>query len=197
MEDLDLPTQRIPLQLFDRFCARAHGQIGEQLPTDSLPAFGRAALLRVNHRQFQRPVVLLLRDGCQHEHPTVSQFEHGLGSLAVLIAHGDTMEAFDPNLLHSGIGFRGPILDEAGIGAADHEVRPDVMRRAEQFVNVGLAVADMHAPLRCAEQRRRRHEILDPTHTLFLPNRDSGRVHPALQFVGPFERFSRPELHRG
>ncbi len=66
----------------------------------------------------------MLREWSQHEHPTIFQFEHGLRCLAVLIAHGEAMEALDPNLLDLGIGFRGAILYEAGICTTDHEWAP-------------------------------------------------------------------------
>ncbi len=113
------------------------------------------------------------RHWSQHQHPTESQFKHGLRRRAVFIANRDAMQTFALNPLHLGIGIRGSILNQTGIGAAGHEMGPDIIRRAEQFVNVGLAIADMHESSRFTEQHRRRNQIIDPAHALFCFNRNA------------------------
>jgi hypothetical protein len=103
------------------------------------------------------------------------------------------MEAFAPNLLHLGIGLRSAILDQPRIGAADHKVRPDIVGRAEQLIDVGLAIPNVNTPRRLIEQRRRLHEIVHPAHAFLFTNRDARRVYPALQLIGPLEH----QLHGG
>ena len=65
---------------------------------------------------------------------------------------------------------------------------------AEQLEDVALAVADVDAPGRVAQQLRGLPEVLQPADALLLLDRDAGGVDLPLQGVGPLELLAGPEL---
>ena len=75
MEDLDLPSQGVSLDFFHGVPSGLHGQIGDQLPDDLVPADRSAAFLGMKHRQDQRRVSLLFSDRRQDANPTISDLE--------------------------------------------------------------------------------------------------------------------------
>lgn len=86
------------------------------------------------------------------------------------------------------------ILRQAVDAAPDQEVGPEFLGQAEEFVDVALAVADMHAALRRACQFGGQAQIVEPAHALLLLDGHTGRIDLALERRGPFELGARPKL---
>lgn len=76
------------------------------------------------------------------------------------------------------------------------EVRAEVVGQAEQLVDVALAITDMDAAPRRAEQRRRLTQVLQPAEAFLVRNRHAGRLDLALERIRAFELLPRPEFHR-
>ena len=76
-------------------------------------------------------------------------------------------------------------------------MRPRVVGRAEQLVDVGLPVADMDAPGRVAQLPGGLPHVVHPPDALLLLDRDASGVHLPPEPVRPLERLASPELDRG
>src|SRR5262249_36009325 len=75
-------------------------------------------------------------------------------------------------------GARGAGLAGQPVDARPHqEVSLRLARRAEQLVDIGLAIADVDAPGRVAEQLRGPPEVLQPADVLLLLDGDARGVH--------------------
>jgi hypothetical protein len=105
MKDLDLPAHRALFKFFDDILAGLNRQIGDQFPLDLLSVLRRPTLLRVNHRQGQGRIALLLSDGRQNVNPATFEFENSLRQVAVVVSDLDAMKTFGLNLIHF-IGYR-------------------------------------------------------------------------------------------
>lgn len=106
------------------------------------------------------------------------------------------MQALDGDLAHL-IGNRVPAVAGQPVDAGAHdEVRAEVVGQAEQLVDVALAITDMDAATRRAEQRRRSTQVLQPAETFLVLDRHAGRLDFALERIRAFELLPRPELHR-
>ncbi len=70
------------------------------------------------------------------------------------------------------------------------------MGQRKQFVDVALAVTDMHATVRRGKQRCGLAKVLQPAEALFLLDRYAGRIDLALERIRALELLPRPELHR-
>lgn len=68
------------------------------------------------------------------------------------------------------------------------------MRRAEQLVDVALAVADMDTSWRPAEKHCGLRQILKPSHALLLLDGNPRGIDLLLERVGALELLARPEL---
>src|SRR5580765_1620734 len=80
----------------------------------------------------------------------------------------DAMQPLDPDLRHL-VGDRVATVPGQPVDAGSHqEGRAQIMGRAEEFVHVALAVADMHASLRLIEQYRGLPQILQSAKALLL-----------------------------
>ena len=86
---------------------------------------------------------------------------------------------------------------EAVDAGADQEVRAQVLRQAEELVDVALAIADVDAALRRADQLGRAAQVVEPADALLLVDRHAGRVDLPLQRRRALELVPRPDLHRG
>jgi hypothetical protein len=70
-------------------------------------------------------------------------------------------------------------------GRAHQKVHARLPGGAEQLEDVGLAVADVDAPGRVAQQLGGQPHVLQPADALLVLDRDAGGVDALLQFVGP------------
>jgi hypothetical protein len=102
----------------------------------------------------------------------------------------------DRDLFHL-VGDRVPAVAGQAIDAGAHEeVGARRPRRAEELVDVVLAVADVDQPGRVAEERGGLAHVLQPADALLGLDRHPGRVGPALERVRALELGPRPELDR-
>jgi hypothetical protein len=76
---------------------------------------------------------------------------------------------------------------------SQEEMCTSVVGRAEQFVDVALAVADVDDALWRCEQRRRLFQILQPAIAFLLLDGDAGGLDPAFQRVRAMEFVPGPE----
>ena len=100
MKDLDLPTHRVPFKFFDNILAGLNRQISDQFPLDFLSVLRRPTLLRVNHRQGQGRIALLLSDGWQNVNPATFEFKGSLRQVTFVVSNLDAMKTFGFNLIH-------------------------------------------------------------------------------------------------
>ena len=80
---------------------------------------------------------------------------------------------------------------------SDQEIRPRLTGKAEEFIDVALAVADMDASLRRANELRRKAKIVQPAHAFLLLDRHPRRIDLARQRLRALELFPGPEFRRG
>ena len=90
-----------------------------------------------------------------------------------------------------------PCFGEAVDAAADQEVRAQVLRQAEELVDVALAVADVDAALRRADQLGGAAQVVEPADALLLVDRHAGRVDLPLQRRRALELVPRPDFDCG
>ena len=91
------------------------------------------------------------------------------------------MRAAGRDVLHHLRDGGSAVLGQAAEVAADQEVRAQILRQAEQLVDVALAVADVDTALRLADQLGRASEIVGPANALLLIDRPARRVELSLQ----------------
>lgn len=138
----------------------------------------------------------MLADWRQNRDAAIAEFDRGGDEPPSLIANLDPMKALDGDLIHL-VGDRVLAVTGPSIDAAAHdEVRAEVMGQREQFVDVALAVTDMHATVRRGKQRCGLAKVLQPAEALFLLDRDAGWVDLVLERIRALELLPRPELHR-
>jgi hypothetical protein len=77
---------------------------------------------------------------------------------------------------------------------AEQEVGAGIAGGAEQLIDVALAISNMHEILRLTEQRCRLPQIFQPAIALFLLDRHSRGVDPALESVRSMELLPGPKL---
>src|SRR5882724_4134916 len=100
MEDFDLPTPGVPLNLLDGIAARPDREVGDQFPLDLLAVLRRVALGGVNDRQDQGRVAFLFSDWRQNTYFPVSDLESSSVQMAVAVSDIDTMQTLDSDLSH-------------------------------------------------------------------------------------------------
>ncbi|MCA1530605.1 hypothetical protein [Bradyrhizobium yuanmingense] len=100
MEDLDLPSQRIPFEFLDRIPARLHRKIGQEFPFNLLSVLWRSSFISVDHCQSQSWIPRLLAYGWQNTDSTIPDFKNGLVWIALAILDFDPVETFDHDLVH-------------------------------------------------------------------------------------------------
>ena len=195
MEHFDLPTHGVPVDLFNRFGAPAHGKIGDQLPFDRLSAFRRAAFGGVDHRKVEGGIALLLADGRLDHDASELDFQRNFYGFALVASHFDMMQAFDAGLLHLGRDRMSAVAGEPIDAGANQKVRADVLRQAIELVNVAFPIADMNTAFRLSQAVDRLPKILEPAHAFLLFDRNAGRVDLPLERRRSFELLPRPEFH--
>jgi site-specific DNA recombinase len=149
---LDLPPQGVPAQLLDRRPVRGDRQVGDELPVDAGPVGGLVRLAGVQDRQGEGGVALPLADRRQDAQATVGELHRRGLDGALVVADLDAVPSLDRHLAHGVRDRARPVSREALDATPDQEVRPELPGQAEQLVDVALAVADVDASFRLAEQ---------------------------------------------
>ena len=145
MEDFDLPTPGVPFNLLDGIATGPDREIGDQLPLDLLATFRSAAFGGMNDCQVQGRVALLFSDRRQDTYFPVSCLEDGSVQIAIAVSELDAMQTFDHNLSHFVRDRVTPVSCQAIDAGSDQELSSDLLGRAEQLVDIALAVPDMDA----------------------------------------------------
>ncbi len=144
-EDFDLPTLGIPINLLDGIVAAPDGEIGDQLPFNLLAAFRSVTLRSMNDRQVQDRVAFLFPDWRQNMDFLVSDLERGSFLVAIAVSDINPVQTFDHDLRHF-VGDRVISDSSKSVDArADQEMRSDPLGRAEELVDIALAITDMDA----------------------------------------------------
>jgi len=78
--------------------------------------------------------------------------------------------------------------------ASDQKMRAQLLGRAEELVNIALAIANMDKPRRLAEQRYRLAHVFQPADALLVLDRHSRRIDLLLEGGSPLELLPRPEF---
>ena len=75
-------------------------------------------------------------------------------------------------------------------------MRPGLLRRAKQFVDVALSIADMNAPARIIQKLRRLLEVFQPPNTFLLLDRNPRWIDLSLERERSLEFVAGPEFDR-
>lgn len=78
--------------------------------------------------------------------------------------------------------------------SAHQEMGAQLLRQTEQLVDVALPISDVHTASRIVQQLRGLSQVLQPANALFLFDRHTRRINPALQSIRAVELVSVPEL---
>src|SRR5205085_4760089 len=158
----------VPAELFDGGVVGVNRQIGDQLPVNPCPIGWLFTLLGMEHGQGEGRIALLLSDRRQDVNAAVSDFDSCHADMALGVANLNTVLPGDLHVLHL-IGNRMvSILRQPVDTASDQKMSAQLLCYAEELVNVALPIADMDAPRRFAEQRRRLTHVFQPADALLL-----------------------------
>jgi hypothetical protein len=69
--------------------------------------------------------------------------------------------------------------------------------QAEQFINIALAISDVHAAIRIVEQRGGLADVLQPADAFLFLDRYARRINAALKLIGAVKLVTIPELDCG
>lgn len=142
-------------------------------------------------------ISFLLSDRWANNHRGEPDGKTAFLGLAGCIAEADKMRTtrFDAghDLRDGGVAVFGQPVD----AGADQEIRSQLTGKAEEFIDVALAVADMDAWLRRADQLGREAQIVQPAHAFLLLDRHSRRIDLSRQRLRTLELFSGPEFRCG
>ncbi len=133
MEDFDLPAHGEPTDFFDRLLKVANLEIGDELPKDRLLAWRSSDFRRMDYRQIERRIALLLPDRrADVDLPIVNIKGHALDSI-VIDSHLDTMHTGTRSLthfaLHGMVAAAGKPIDNG----ANDEVGAKIFGQAIEF----------------------------------------------------------------
>ncbi|MGY4485179.1 hypothetical protein ACVWWR_004370 [Bradyrhizobium sp. LM3.2] len=132
-------------------------------------------------------VALLLSDRWQDANPAISDLEDGFIGITVVVSNIDAMLSFDGDLVHF-VSDRVISFPSQTINASpDHEVRYSFSSRAEQLIDVALAITDMDASSRIAQQLRGLTDIVQPPNALLLLDGNTRRIDLLLKRGDPLE----------
>ncbi len=153
------------------------------------------ALPGLDHREPERGIALLLADGWQNVNRPVFELDHGRADAALAVANLDLMHALNADLVHRG-GNRVITITRKTVDAApDDEVGTELLGRAEQLVDVALAITNVDAACRRTEQGHGLAQVLKPADALLGLDGHARRIDLALERGGALELLPRPELH--
>lgn len=187
MEHLDLPSQSIPFELLNGVGAGANRQICDQLPLDFLSILRRQAFFGMDHRQGQRGIAILLSDRRQDAKFAISDLEDGFIGIALVVSDIDAMQSFDGNLVHF-VGDRVISIPGQTVNASpNHEMRSSFPGRAEQLIDVALAITELGASSRIAQQLYGLTDIVQPPNALLLLDGNARRIDLLLKRGSPLE----------
>lgn len=196
MECLDLPAHGVPVDFLDGLGLGANRQVRDELPLQRSAADWRSTLLRVQNRQRQRPIQLLLANGCKHLDASVPDLQGGIARLTPFVAELHAMQALHANLCHF-VSDRVIAITGQSIDAGSHqEAGIEFIGQAEQLIDVALAVADMDATLGVINQGGGLPQVQQPLDAFLLLDRNTRRVDFVLQRGGALELLAAPELDR-
>nr|WP_247892731.1 hypothetical protein [Azospirillum baldaniorum] len=106
------------------------------------------------------------------------------------------MHALGGDLIHHGVDGRIATKGEPIDAGPHQEMRAHLLSQAEQLVDVALAIANVDAASRIAEQFRGPAQVLQPADTLLLLDGNPRRVDLSLEGGGSLELGPGPELDR-
>src|SRR4051794_39689925 len=97
------------------------------------------------------------------------------------------MHALDGHLVHHAVDGRVAVAGEPVDTGSHYEMCSQLLGQAEQLVDIALAITDMDATSRIAEQRRGPAQVLQPADALLLLDEDPRRVDLPLEGGGSLE----------
>lgn len=77
----------------------------------------------------------------------------------------------------------------------NEEVRAQIVREAEQFIDVAFTIADMNTTVGLTQALNRLPEILEPANAFLLLDGNTGRIDVPFERGDPFEFLARPEFY--
>lgn len=80
---------------------------------------------------------------------------------------------------------------------ANEKVGAHLLGQTEEFVNIALAISDVHGTIRIVQQCGGLLNVLQPANALFLFDRHTSRIDPVLQSVSSMKFISISELNCG
>src|SRR6266702_6400152 len=150
----------------------------------------------MDHRQGQRGIALLFSDRRQDANLAISDLEDGFIGITVAVSDVDAMQPFDGNLVHF-VGDRVISIPGQTVNASpNHEMRSSFPGRAEQLIDVALAITDMDASSRIAQQLCGLTDIVQPPNALLLLDGNARRIDLLLKRGSPLEFLPGPEFDR-
>ena len=154
MEDFDLPTSGIPFNLLDGVFARLDRQVGEDLHPIFFPYSSASSDLGMDDCQSQSWVSLLLANGRKDPDPAISvSREIGLFQITFVVYRTSMRCSPFTEVTSIFVGNGMISISRQAIDAgSNHEMSSNLLSRAEQFIDVAFAVADMDAPSRIDEK---------------------------------------------
>ena len=106
------------------------------------------------------------------------------------------MQSFQPHLIHL-VGYRVAAIASQTIHAGtDKEMRANVLRCAEQLVDVALTVTNVDATLRLTEKRRRLPQVFQPAIAFLFLDRLTRRIDLFLRCVAALEFAAGLKFYR-
>jgi hypothetical protein len=154
VEHLDLPSQGIPSQLLNRLDPRPDWEVGDQLPADPLSVLRRASFLSVDHGQGEGRMSPLFPNRRQDAEPAPPKLENRLVRIAFPAADLDSVQPLDSHRRHLGRDSVTTVSGQAVVAGPDHEMRSDLLRKAEQLVDVAFSVTNVNTACRITQKLR-------------------------------------------
>jgi hypothetical protein len=122
----------------------------------------------MDDRQDQRLVSLLFTDWWQDTNLAIANLKNGLIRISVLVSHQNPMQPPDSHIAHFVSNRMVSVSGEAIKAGSHQKMRPNLLRDAEQFIDVALSVADMHTSLRLIRKFSGLPQILEPSDTFIF-----------------------------
>ncbi len=105
----------------------------------------------MDDRQDRRRVSLLFTNWWQDTNLAIANLKNGLIRISVLVSHHNPMQPPDSLIAHFFSNRMVSVSGEA-INAGSHQkIHTNLLRDAEQFIDVALSIADIHTSLRLTE----------------------------------------------
>jgi hypothetical protein len=124
----------------------------------------------------------------------VPDLENCLVGIAIAVSDFDAMQSLDGDLIHF-VGNRVvPVPRQAVDTGPDQEVRSDLLRHTEKFVDVAFAITDVDASTWIVQKLSRLLQILQPPDAFLPLDGNPRRVDLFLERGGRFECFPSPEF---